>query len=230
MRWFAIAAIIFGWGIWRQTGVAPPSVSLEDAQKHLPAMAALTPAAIPAQPSPWETVAKPPQTIETAASSPAPAAVVEPGHVAEALQTELKRLGCYGGNIDNRWGRGSGAAMRHFIRTARLRLDRPAPNAAAVTALRAYASSGDCSAVLMAAPGVPPAAVTASTRVENPAAAPVEDDRSYLPPWMRNPPQNASGTTAARVSLKPRKNHRKAVAGVVRRDFTKTFSFGWPGN
>jgi hypothetical protein len=47
---------------------------------------------------------------------------------------------------------------------------------------------------------------------------------------MRNQPQTAAGTEAAYASLKQRKRHRKAVAGVVRRDFTKTFSFAWPGN
>jgi hypothetical protein len=135
MRWFAVAAIIFGWGIWRQAGVAPSSASREDAQQHLPAMAALTSAAIPAQQSPWRTDTGPPQAVETAASSPPPAAVVEPGHVAEALQTELKRLGCYGGNIDNRWGRGR-------------RLVSPAPRAAWTGPQRCrdrvarYASSG----------------------------------------------------------------------------------------
>jgi hypothetical protein len=44
-----------------------------------------------------------------------PAPEVDQVKVAEAVQTELKRLGCYTGGIDGDWGKGSRSALRHYF-------------------------------------------------------------------------------------------------------------------
>ncbi len=50
--------------------------------------------------------------------------------LAEPLQEELRRLGCYTGKIDGIWGRGSRAALARFAKEARLRLgNQPSQNA-----------------------------------------------------------------------------------------------------
>jgi hypothetical protein len=158
MWWFAVMAVCFGWVYWSQVSLQaflpdearrenpPPAAeaALAAAPPQTPpevALAAAQPEPIPEQP---QAAGQPP--AEPARYITLPAVQVAPERLAEALQSELKRLGCYGGSIDNFWGRGSRYAMRKFVRAANLQFGSAEPDARAVVALRGYGNSGDCSA------------------------------------------------------------------------------------
>lgn len=50
----------------------------------------------------------------------APAEIFDEGELAVAVQTELKRIGCYGMEVDGVWGRGSRAALTRYYETRQL--------------------------------------------------------------------------------------------------------------
>ncbi len=94
------------------------------------------------------------------------------------VQTELARLGCYNGRVDNIWGPMSRRAVRDFSDKASLGLQREEPTRALLVRLR-EAPDGFCTSEC-AAPGS--ASCTAI------AALAPEERPDYLPPWMRGEP------------------------------------------
>jgi hypothetical protein len=80
------------------------------------------PLVTPAPVSPAPPAASPPNTAE----APSPAApvvdrsITQDAGLTSSLQTELKRVGCYSGDIDGRWGALSREAFRLFLNHAKL--------------------------------------------------------------------------------------------------------------
>ena len=60
----------------------------------------------------------------------------DPKQLAELLQTELKRVGCYSGRIDGDWGSGSKAALQAFNQHARKAFPTSSPSAPPIIELR----------------------------------------------------------------------------------------------
>lgn len=59
-----------------------------------------------------------PPAVAEAPALPEPAVLPPTPDLAIAVQTELKRLGCYRGGIDGKWGPGSRKALAQFYKTA----------------------------------------------------------------------------------------------------------------
>jgi hypothetical protein len=91
------------------------------------------------------------------------------------VQTELARLGCYTGRVDNIWGPMSRQAVRVFSDKSALGLEQHEPTRALLARLR-QAPDGFCTSEC-ATPGSANCTVTASVKPE--------DRPDYLPPWMR---------------------------------------------
>lgn len=68
-----------------------------------------------------------------------------PGALIRALQTELKRVGCYDGLVDGNWGNGSRLALKRFIQRSNTKLAALQPSAEAYRTLKAQ-EGGVCSA------------------------------------------------------------------------------------
>ncbi len=216
MWWFAVMAVCFGWVFWSQ--VSLQAFLPDEARQDSPPPAAESAlAAVPPQTPPQAALAAaPPEPIpEPPPAEPArfitpPAVQVAPERLAEAIQTELKRLGCYGGSVDNLWGRGSRYAMRKFVRAANLQFGSAEPDARAVVALRGYGNSGDCSAKFARPPAGAQEARISQTAPGNPSGiVEVADDRSYLPPWVRNDPRPVETAASVSHAAQPAKRHRR---------------------
>jgi hypothetical protein len=210
MWWFALAAVVFGGMFWPQAGIN--AVSSDDAAQDgqaavMPApvqMPVLTPALAATEATPAPAPEPPP-----AATPPAP--LPAPENLAKALQTELKRLGCYGGRIDNQWGTASRYALRRFMRTAGLQTGDGRFTAQTISVLQGYKDSTRCIAEPAAANAPAPAQIqaAASAPADTPVASkPAADDHSYLPPWMRNDGASAHKTTAEHTAPKQRRQYK----------------------
>jgi putative peptidoglycan binding protein len=72
------------------------------------------------------------------AALPAPVAIAPPPtdnkELARALQQELKRVGCLGGEADGVWGEQSRSALKDFVRHAKLNIGTDEPNVSALDA------------------------------------------------------------------------------------------------
>jgi hypothetical protein len=73
-------------------------------------------------------------------SRPAAPPPAENKDLARALQQELKRVGCLGGDADGVWGDQSRSALREFVRHAKLGIAGDEPNVAALDAASASRS------------------------------------------------------------------------------------------
>lgn len=97
----------------------------------------------PAEPAAGETVvatAEPATAPEVATAEPAetPAtAAADPATLARELQTELARVGCYLGEADGDWGRGSASALERFADAKGLELAVDEPSGEALDAVTA---------------------------------------------------------------------------------------------
>ncbi|CAM3061975.1 hypothetical protein SAMN04488021_11328 [Paracoccus aminovorans] len=93
------------------------------------------------------------------------------GRLAEAIQTELRRLDCYGGGIDGAWGGGSVRAVQRWSQAAKTEVgDDPE-----VPLFRAIARSADLRCAAAVAVPVAPAATPRSGTAR---AAPARESRS----------------------------------------------------
>jgi hypothetical protein len=216
MRWFlAVGAVVCAVIIWVQiSAITKPEPATPVAQVSQPAETPLTapevaaivppsakpdevpapaPAAQPVKAA--ETTKDVPSQLQTSATMPpAPAAAASDGpdtRLAASIQTELKRLGCYYGDIDNEWSRSTRRAVRRFARRTDGGVDDSRPSQQMLTMLRGYESNGQCRTVVRA--GEQPAAEKeASAQTDG---APAKDD-AYLPPWMSNKGRNSSQTSS----------------------------------
>jgi peptidoglycan hydrolase-like protein with peptidoglycan-binding domain len=83
-----------------------------------------------------------PRNIELTRATPPPPTPAGPsatgnGELVRALQRELKRVGCLVGEADGVWGEQSRAALRSFVRSAKLGIAGDEPSAAALDAASA---------------------------------------------------------------------------------------------
>jgi Caspase domain len=60
---------------------------------------------------------------------------LQPDELARRLQAELKRVGCYAGDVDGNWGAGSRHSLEAFVRTTGFPIKELAPSADALTAV-----------------------------------------------------------------------------------------------
>lgn len=110
-----------------------------------------------------------------------------------ALQTELKRIGCYEGAIDNQWGKWTRRALAKFNSMASLDLPLSGPTETALVRVKLYAadyckteSKDDAKRrrqmlFSQAASAVKPSSPSAA-QTENGA---LQQRQSYLPPWVK---------------------------------------------
>lgn len=184
-----------------------------------------------------ETTIRPP---EPTASAPN----LNTDKLAAAIQTELKRLGCYRGSVDNVWGGGSVRAMLKFERVSSLDLDERAPNAAAVLKLQSYdanicLSSKSVAVEQRSRPKHATLSAQAPVALNRDvlASASEGDDASYLPPWMRGTARKAGNAATATMAgselrKKPRKvASKRTVVKVAKKQSSRSsqmaFWFGW---
>lgn len=108
--------------------------------------------------------------------------------VPEAIQTELRRMACYGGSIDGAWGSGSAGAVRRWSQASQAR----AGDGPDMALYRAILRQGDveCAAPAVAAPAQP----AATPRAAAARAAPARDNRAAASPARTTPAR----TTPAR--------------------------------
>ncbi len=93
----------------------------------------------------------------------------EEARIAEAIQTELKRMACYPGTIDGVWGRGSDAALRRYFQKAG---GQPGAAGAALTVYRQIIARADvtCDPIPVAVnPRPTTSAPTASSTTRRPS-------------------------------------------------------------
>lgn len=125
---------------------AAPEMASRPIAKAAPSTTVAAPAdPAAAEPMPWQTdVAPITVTTQTAAVAPAPqsevvkAAARTPRQLARQIQSELKRLGCYGGALDGSWGSGSRAAMSEFISAVNASLPTQEPDVILLTLLKGH--------------------------------------------------------------------------------------------
>ena len=207
MRWFIAAAVLCVLVIWAQIAiitkpeqvtrvvVAPKPVEAPLTPPKetaiVPPSASAAPAPVPAQVA--ETTKDVPTHLQTSvAAPPAPeSADVPSSRLAASVQSELKRLGCYYGTIDNDWNRSTRRALRRFARRASVQIDDSGATAQTVATLRGYETNEDCKVVT--ASGRPRTQTSATennagAQPESAAGQPAAKDDAYLPPWMRNQP------------------------------------------
>ncbi len=211
MRWFIAAAVLCVLVIWAQIAIiTKPEQVTQVVAAPKPVEAPLTP--------PKETAIVPPSPPAAPAAAPAPAPVkvaetakdvpthlqtsvaapsvpetadVPSSRLAASVQSELKRLGCYYGAIDNDWNRSTRRALRRFARRASVQIDDSEATAQTVATLRGYDTNEDCKALTASARPRTQTTSTepnAGTQPESAAGQPAGKDDAYLPPWMRNQP------------------------------------------
>lgn len=122
--------------------------------------------------------------------------------MAEAIQTELQRMQCYGGSIDGRWGSGSSGAAERWRKAAEVQVATDAQT----PLFRAIARSGDmrCPAVAQSRP------VVAKQNTNRPRGNGSGGQRS---PSSRTP---QSQTTTPGQGTSPRINPSLLGAGMYR--------------
>jgi hypothetical protein len=118
---------------WQPPEEARGGTAPAGAAPEIPApLPAPVPAPVPvAMPRP----APPPAPGAPAATAPPVAAGVDLRSIAELLQAELRRVGCYAGPVDGSWGRSSAEAVQRFNERTRSSLDAAAPGLDAVKAV-----------------------------------------------------------------------------------------------
>lgn len=109
--------------------------------------------------------------------------------IARALQAELKRIGCYAGDIDGEWGPGSRRSLRAFIEQANSGLSSDEPELIHLTLARGYSGIA-----CRSGPAQPNGATTA-TRTAPPVFAPTI--APVRPPFAPSSPVFATSPAAA---------------------------------
>ena len=130
------------------------------------------------------------------------------GQLVPALQSELARLGCYGGGIDGDWGPGSAAALARYAGAGGPVEADAAPGLPLFRAVLA-APDIDCPAPAPAAAAAP-AAPAASTPRSQPAATPRQPAAT-----ARTQPQPASPPAAAPAPQAPRTGRQIGTGGML---------------
>lgn len=101
----------------------------------------IAPVALPAPPEPKLAV-RPTALVPASVVSPLPAATLQPvrarPEVVRDLQRELKRVGCYAGDIDGDWGNGSRRAMQAFLHSVNSTVPTGEPDLIQLTLVRGY--------------------------------------------------------------------------------------------
>ena len=105
------------------------------------------------------------------------------GDLNSAVQSELKRLGCYEAKIDGKWGRKSEAAVEAFSQRAG-RAWANASRRELVVALRNYPASFCITECAEKTPGGQ--CVVAAAPPKGNEVSRAGKDTSYLPPWMQD--------------------------------------------
>ena len=105
------------------------------------------------------------------------------GDLNSALQSELKRLGCYEAKIDGKWGRKSEAAVEAFSERAG-RAWSDTSRRELVVALRNYPASFCTTECAEKTPGGQ--CVVAAAAPKGNEVSQAGKDTSYLPPWMQD--------------------------------------------
>ncbi len=120
----------------------------------------------------------------------------QPRHeLARALQAELKRVGCYAGEVDGEWGPGSKRSLRAFMEQANSGLSSDEPDLIQLTLVRGYSG-----AACRSAPGQPNGTTTAIRTAPPafaPTIAPVRPPFAPSVPAFANAPAAAPGPLAA---------------------------------
>lgn len=109
--------------------------------------------------------------------------------IARALQAELKRIGCYAGDVDGEWGPGSRRSLRAFIEQANSGLSSDEPELIHLTLARGYSGIA-----CRSGPGQPSGAMTA-TRTAPPVFAPTITP--VRPPFAPSAPAFATSPAPA---------------------------------
>jgi uncharacterized caspase-like protein len=89
-------------------------------------------AATAAPPSPPTVVAALPEQAKSAVTAPG-----DKGALALDVQKELKRVGCYSGEVDGKWGDGTRTALKNFATSAKITLSTDEPTQSALDFLSA---------------------------------------------------------------------------------------------
>lgn len=167
-----------------------------------------------------------------AADDPPPPFVSETVPLAQVVQQQLKRIGCYPHRVDNVWGKRSREAMQRFNRLAGRNLNVAEPDPDALKVLKAYGTnfcqsvcgetSGrkrveDCETVVSPAPkpryaAQPAVQETAPVAAEKPKAPDYDGDDAYLPPWMRGKAAEEARAAAATAAVSPKSTDAVADA------------------
>ena len=179
--------------------VVPPSPVGDVAQSPAPAPA---PAATPPQPKSWsrdveiypggregglDAAAVAPARVVAPKPMVAPAAVAAlpprdrpRAELVRDLQRELKRIGCYAGDVDGSWGPGSRRSMQAFMEQVNSSLQSDDPDLIQLTLVRGYSGLA-----CRGAPGANPGIITAG---RTPAApGPRESSPAQVPSYASAP-------------------------------------------
>ena len=118
------------------------------------------------------------------------------------LQRELKRVGCYEGEIHGVWTRSTREAMERFTQLANAKLPTHEPDIVLLSLVRGHAGTTGCdrSAITAAAPNVAP----------SPRARPLDGYMALAGPQVETPAPSAAPSRYDHRTSKP---HRQAGKG-----------------
>ncbi len=134
------------------------------------------------------------------------------GRLAASIQTELKRLGCYEGEVDNLWGNQTQRAIAKFNRMASADLKISEPTEKALTKVKKYAPAYCKSEPqkndsrprpqMLFSQTLPAAVPPVPSRDVQTESAVTQQERSYLPPWIKKQDMAAigAGDSASKVA------------------------------
>lgn len=137
----------------------------------------------------------------------------EPDLVANAIQTELARMKCYGGGIDGSWGSGSARALDRYRQTAGGDLPTDQPDATLFRAI-ARGDAVECAEVQPAAAAAP--AATRQPQRGGGAAASNQRRNPAQGSAGRGPQRGGGGQQAQQPAAQPRLNPGMLSSGVFR--------------
>lgn len=127
--------------------------------------------------------------------------------LAEAIQTELRRMACYGGSIDGAWGAGSAGAVRRWSQTTQAQAgDGDSPDMGLYRAILRR-DDVECQAPAVAAPAqpatVPRAAAARAAPARDNRSAPAAARAAPARSQTRKPPPAASAPAPSSRQINP---------------------------